>query len=252
MNARLSRVHGSPSVAVKQKLDYPVIDTDVHTNDYSPDLEDYVAHQGGAKPVDALRKGTEDRALRGGVGNGKSWYEQTAEECQYYRTIRSPWWARVTKNTLDVATYHLPELLYERQEEQGSDYSVLFPNNVLAPLAARDKDVRVALQRAVNHYHADLYRKYADRLTPVAGIALNTPEEGIEQLEHAVKTLVLKSHGLTGVQARHYDGHDYMPEKRMALEVLLREVCHSDSTLRTRVPKPSRTVDDGVGSSSAP
>ena len=23
----------------------------------------------------------------------------------------------------------------------------------------------------------------------------------------------LQSHGLTGVQARHYDGHDYMPEK---------------------------------------
>ena len=30
----------------------------------------------------------------------------------------------------------------------------------------------------------------------------------------------LQSHGLTGVQARHYDGHDYMPEKRRALEVL--------------------------------
>ena len=34
----------------------------------------------------------------------------------------------------------------------------------------------------------------------------------------------LQSHGLTGVQARHYDGHDYMPEKRAALELLLREV----------------------------
>ncbi len=30
----------------------------------------------------------------------------------------------------------------------------------------------------------------------------------------------LQSHGLTGVQARHYDGHDYMPEKRHALEAL--------------------------------
>jgi predicted TIM-barrel fold metal-dependent hydrolase len=198
MNDRLSRLHASPSVAVKQQLDYPVIDTDVHTNDYSPDLEDYVAQQGGPKLVDTLRKGSEDRALRGGVSNGKSWYEQTPEERQYYRTIRSPWWARVTKNTLDVATYHLPELLYERQEEQGSDYSVLFPNNVLAPLAARDKDVRVALQRAVNQYHADLYRKYADRLTPVAGIALNTPQEGIEQLEYAVKTLGLKAINIAG------------------------------------------------------
>lgn len=30
----------------------------------------------------------------------------------------------------------------------------------------------------------------------------------------------LQSHGLAGVQARHYDGHDYMTEKQRALEVL--------------------------------
>ena len=34
----------------------------------------------------------------------------------------------------------------------------------------------------------------------------------------------LQSHGLTGVQARHYDGHDYMPEKRLALNILSREL----------------------------
>jgi hypothetical protein len=28
----------------------------------------------------------------------------------------------------------------------------------------------------------------------------------------------VQSHGLGGVQARHYDRHDYMPEKRAALE----------------------------------
>lgn len=30
----------------------------------------------------------------------------------------------------------------------------------------------------------------------------------------------LQSHGIAGVQARHYDGHDYMAEKRRALETL--------------------------------
>ena len=34
----------------------------------------------------------------------------------------------------------------------------------------------------------------------------------------------LQSHGLTGVQARHYDGHDYMPEKHSALDILSREI----------------------------
>jgi hypothetical protein len=52
----------------------------------------------------------------------------------------------------------------------------------------------------------------------------------------------LQSHGLTGVQARHYDGHDYLPEKRMALETLAREVCevnpsktHADVLQRRRM-----------------
>jgi hypothetical protein len=30
----------------------------------------------------------------------------------------------------------------------------------------------------------------------------------------------LQSHGVSGVQARHYDGHDYMDEKRIALVTL--------------------------------
>lgn len=32
----------------------------------------------------------------------------------------------------------------------------------------------------------------------------------------------LQSHGIAGVQARHYDGHDYMAEKRQALEALFK------------------------------
>jgi hypothetical protein len=188
----------SPSAAIRARLDYPVIDTDVHTNDYTPAVEDYVASYAGAHLVDELRKASAERIDRGNYGNGKNWYEQTPEERQYYRTIRAPWWARVTKNTLDVATYHLPELFYERQAEQGSDFSVLFPNNVLAPLGVKDKDSRTALQRAINHYHADLWRPYRDRVTPVAGIPLNTPEEGIAELDFAVKTLGLKAINIAG------------------------------------------------------
>ena len=41
----------------------------------------------------------------------------------------------------------------------------------------------------------------------------------------------LQSHGLTGVQARHYDGHDYMAEKRNALEVLVEGMCSDCSDM---------------------
>ncbi|GAA5231531.1 amidohydrolase family protein [Verticiella sediminum] len=196
MNDRLSRLHASRSAAVKAGLNHPVIDTDVHVNDYAPALEDYIQHYGGSRLVDALRKALGSRfATRN--GEGRDWYAQTPAERRHHRTMRSPWWARVTRNTLDLATYTLPELLAERLEEQGADYSVLFPNDVLAPLGAGN-EYRQPLHRAINHYHADVYRKYADRLTPVAGIPLNTPQEGIEELEFAVKTLGLKVINIAG------------------------------------------------------
>lgn len=194
MNARLTPAQASRSLAVKAGLDYPVIDTDVHVNDYNPALEEYVQQYGGGELVDALRKVLGSRFNT--RSNGKDWYQQTQEERRYYRTLRSPWWARVTRNTLDLATYTLPELLAERLSEQGADYSVLFPNDVLAPLGAGKH--RQALHRAINHFHADLYGKYSDRLTPVAGIPLHTPEEGIEELEFAVKTLGLKVINIAG------------------------------------------------------
>lgn len=195
MNDRLSSVQASRSAAVKAGLDYPVIDTDVHVNDYAPALEDYVRQYGDGKLVDALRKSLGSR--HNTRSKGKDWYQQSEQERRYYRTLRSPWWARVTRNTLDLATYTLPELLYERQAEQGADYSVLFPNDVLAPLGAGG-EYRQILHRAINHFHADLYRRYSDRLTPVAGIPLHTPQEGIEELEFAVKTLGLKVINIAG------------------------------------------------------
>ncbi|HEY9625622.1 MAG TPA: amidohydrolase family protein [Crinalium sp.] len=190
-----SRLNASRSAAIRATLDYPVIDTDVHTNDFTPALEDYIANYGGAKLVDELRRSENSRL--NSKRDDKDWYQQTPEERQYHRTLRSPWWARVTRNTLDLATYTLPELLSERLAEQGSDYSVLFPNNALAAAGAKPEH-RQALQRAINHYHADIYRKYSDRLTPVAGITLTTPQEGIEELEFAVNTLGLKVINIPG------------------------------------------------------
>jgi integrase len=74
----------------------------------------------------------------------------------------------------------------------------------------------------------------------IEGFQLKRIRSGVETLlaAHRVSREIrghLQSHGLTGVQARHYDGHDYMPEKRRALETLAREVCEV---------KPSKTQAD--------
>ncbi len=59
----------------------------------------------------------------------------------------------------------------------------------------------------------------------IVGFQLKRVRSGVETLlaANGISREIrghLQSHGLTGVQARHYDGHDYMPEKRHALEVL--------------------------------
>lgn len=66
--------------------------------------------------------------------------------------------------------------------------------------------------------------------TDIEGFQLKRIRSGVETLlaREGVSRDVrghLQSHGLTGVQARHYDGHDYIPEKRHALGLLVALVC---------------------------
>jgi predicted TIM-barrel fold metal-dependent hydrolase len=189
MNDRLTRAKASRSVAVKANLNHPVIDTDIHTIEFGPLLEEYIAQYGGAKIVDEFRAGV----ARGFNANFAEWYALTPQQRQEKRVFRPPFWALPAENTYDLATVSLPRLLYQRLEEQGTDYGVIYPNLTLFSIQTWRDELRRAVSRALNHYHADLYRPYADRLTPVAAIPLHTPQEGIEELEFAVKTLGLKT-----------------------------------------------------------
>ncbi|HTB76188.1 MAG TPA: amidohydrolase family protein [Polyangiaceae bacterium] len=189
----MSTVHFKPekpskSAAIRARLDYPVIDTDLHTIEFAPALEDYIAKHGGPSAVDSFRA-----AINRGFGYlSNEWYDLTPEERAARRATRPPWWALPTKNTLDLATVSLPRLLHERLAESGSDFATLFPNVSTFATHVGDPDLRRALVRAVNEYHADVFRPYADRLTPVAAIPLHTPEEGVEELEFAITKLGLK------------------------------------------------------------
>lgn len=113
----------SRSAQVKARLDYPVIDTDFHTNTTSPLLEDYIAQYGGVRIVDEFRAG-----LKKGFGLGAAqWYAATPQERIDNRLVRPPFWALPAQNSGDLATAALPSLLYERLQEQGSDYAVSTP-----------------------------------------------------------------------------------------------------------------------------
>jgi integrase len=72
----------------------------------------------------------------------------------------------------------------------------------------------------------------ATTLSAWAVEASGSPEFRTKRIRSGVETLLasarissdirgrLQSHGIAGVQARHYDGHDYMDEKRQALDTL--------------------------------
>jgi integrase len=66
--------------------------------------------------------------------------------------------------------------------------------------------------------------------------AFNIPGFKTKRIRSGVETLLasariiseirgrLQSHGISGVQVRHYDGHEYMEEKRQALDVLFNQL----------------------------
>lgn len=188
----------SPSALIRQRLDHQVIDTDVHSIEYTPLLEEYIAQEGNADSVDQFRK-----AVARGFGSlGNAWYEQSWDERRSQRSTRAPWWALPTKNTLDLATVTLPELLYERIQEAGTDFAVLYPNIATFAPHIGNAELRRTVVRAVNRFNADLFRPYADRLTPVAAIPLHDPQEGIEELNYAINELGLKVALIPGYVSR--------------------------------------------------
>jgi predicted TIM-barrel fold metal-dependent hydrolase len=177
--ATLSR---SKSAAVRARLDHPVIDSDGHTVEFEPGFLDVLRTVGGPSIVERYL------ALR----EGRGWYRLTPEERLDRRVTRPPWWGFPTRNTLDRATATLPRLLHERLEECGLDLTVVYPTLGLFFPHQDDAELRQASCRALNVFHAEIFREYRDRMTAAAVIPMHTPGEAIAELEHATRTLGFK------------------------------------------------------------
>ena len=181
----------SRSAQVRARLDHPVIDADGHTLELEPIFLDYLKRVGGSRMVERLK-------------TARNWYDPfdsanlSEEERRDSWARRSAWWFTPAKNTLDRATASLPRLLHERMDELGIDFTVLYPTLYLSLHEIWDEEVRRAACRALNTFHADYYREYADRMTPAATIPMHTPQEAIEELEYAVNVLGLKTIMIAG------------------------------------------------------
>jgi predicted TIM-barrel fold metal-dependent hydrolase len=182
----MATVRTTKSAAVRAKLSHPIIDSDGHTAEFEPALFDYCRKIGGSRVVEKFKTAPD-------VPFRFLWYQLSPEERRNRRIPRPHWWVHPTKNTLDRAASSLPKLLRERMDEMGLDYTIIYPSIGMAALHAGDEEVRRVACRALNTYHADIFRECADRMTPVAVIPMYTPQEAIEELEHAVNALGFKA-----------------------------------------------------------
>jgi len=167
------------SAAIRQRLRHPVIDVDGHDVEFVPVLLELLREEGGPRSVERFTQ------LPG-------WYRHPPEERLARRMVRPPWWALPTRHTVDHATSVLPRLLQERMGEMGLDFTILYPSVGLAATHLPDPDLRRAVCRAVNRYHAEVFGPHRRTMAPAAAIPMHTPEEALDALDHAVGELGLR------------------------------------------------------------
>jgi predicted TIM-barrel fold metal-dependent hydrolase len=171
--------HASPE-QIRSKLSHPVIDGDGHWVEYTPVFAEKIRKavgdlgangflQSQRRIPDALELTTEERKARGVAMEGQ--------------------WGRQAVNTRDRATAMMPKMLYDRMDEIGSDYAIVYPTAGLGIPRIADDATRRAVIRGFNIVTADYFKGLEDRLTPVAVIPMHTPEEAIEELEFVTSQL---------------------------------------------------------------
>ncbi len=195
------------SAALRERLAHPVVDADGHLIETVPVFHgffvDFVRDLGGgdlaARFEAAGGMDFDDMVLR-------PWSALGEERRREIWATRPSWWSLPAANTLDRATAHLPRLLYERLDEFGIDFAVLYPSRGLTTLSIVDDELRQVACRALNAFNAEVYFPYADRMTPVAQIPMHTPAEALAELDHAVGELGFKAIMINGIVHRPIGG----------------------------------------------
>jgi predicted TIM-barrel fold metal-dependent hydrolase len=183
----------SSGAAIRAKLSHPVIDADGHIIEFLPVVRDYLVEVGGRRLAEEF-----DAVLA-----APARFEALSEdERRAMGLFKLTWWAYPARNSLDRATGMLPGLLYDRLDELGIDFAVLYPTLGLTAMSLEQTELRNAAIRAFNRCAAELFEPYSDRLTPVAMIPMYTPGEAIDELEYCTGELGLKAVLLNGLVHR--------------------------------------------------
>jgi predicted TIM-barrel fold metal-dependent hydrolase len=174
--------HRSPT-EIRADLKHPIIDADGHWIEYLPVFAERMRKAAGNKAADgfiasqrripdALRLSIAERKQRGIAMEG--------------------YWARQSTNTRDRATVMMPRMLYDRLDELGIDFGIIYPTAGLSIPRIADDETRRAVVRGFNIVTAEYFAKLNDRLTPAFVIPMHTPEEAIAELEFVTTQLGAK------------------------------------------------------------
>jgi predicted TIM-barrel fold metal-dependent hydrolase len=178
---------------LRSSLSHPVIDADGHWIEYAPVMREEFRRIGGEAAVEAFELASQR------VPNS---LKMTLSERRRRRVGQEAFWGSPSENVLDRATAMLPRLMYERLDDLGMDFSVVYPTAGLSFHRMQDTRLRRAICRAYNVFAADQFRGLEDRVIPAAIIPMYTPEEAIEEIEFASKQLGYKVIMVGGLMRR--------------------------------------------------
>ncbi|PYO31472.1 MAG: amidohydrolase [Candidatus Rokuibacteriota bacterium] len=183
----------SEAAKIRGRLSHPVIDADGHWIEYAPVMREEFKRIGGDAAVEALAIASQriPNSLR-----------LSLAERRRRRIGQEAFWSSPSENVRDRATAMLPRLMYERLDDLGIDFCVVYPTAGLSYHRMQDTRLRRAICRAYNVFAADQFRGLEDRIIPAAIIPMYTPEEAIEELEFSVRQLGYKVAMVGGLMRR--------------------------------------------------
>lgn len=174
--------HRSPA-DIRSGLKHPIIDADGHWVEYNPVFAERMRKLAGDKAADGYL--ASQRRVPDALSLSIAERKQRGIAMENY-------WGRQSTNTRDRATAMMPRMLYDRLNELGIDYGIVYPTAGLGIPRIADGETRRAVIRGFNLVTHDYFAKLSDRLTPAAVIPMYTPEEAIAELDFVTKQLGAK------------------------------------------------------------
>ena len=164
--------------AIRSHLDHPIVDSDGHHVEFFPAFVPFLRRAGVEEDVRELVQ-TEVFGP-----DSSRWSKMSPEERLQKRATR-PSYADFAPKPIDRATTMLPQLMYERLDEIGLDFALVYPSlgNFLTVIA--DERIRRGACHAFNEYYMSLFRGFEDRIAIPAVVPMHTPHEAIAELDHA-------------------------------------------------------------------